>query len=60
MRLLGVALTVGGIVLAGWGAIAAFESPRRRAVAGSLGAPLGVLLAAIGAVLLLVPGFLDP
>ncbi len=60
MRILGLALAASGVVLAGWGAIAAFESPRRRALVGTLGAPLGVLLAALGAVLTFVPGFFDP
>lgn len=59
MRLLGLLSTVAGVSLAGWGALAAFESPRRRALAGIVAAPIGVAIAITGAVLLLVPGFLD-
>ncbi len=60
MRVLGLALTLGGAALAAWGAVAAFESPRRRALAGLAGGPLGVVLAVVGAVLLIVPGLLEP
>ncbi len=60
MRLFGLTLTLGGAALAAWGGVAAFESPRRRAVAGLAGGPLGVALAIVGAVLLLAPGFLEP
>lgn len=59
MRWVGVVLVTSGVALAGWGVKAAFESPRRRAVAGALAAPVGVLVALLGVVLVCVPGFLS-
>jgi len=48
-------LVVVGVVGAAWGVWAAFQQPRPWV--GTVVAPLGILLALVGALLLFVPGF---
>jgi hypothetical protein len=55
MIALGAVLLLAGIVAGGWGVFTAFERPRPWL--GAAVAPLGILCALLGALLIFVPGF---
>jgi hypothetical protein len=58
MRALGAALILVGGAATTWGARAAVERRRPVDLVGALVAPAGVLVALVGGVLLVEPGFL--
>ncbi len=57
MRFVGLALFVIGVAASGWLVRVSVEAPKRRGTLAGLAAPVAVLIALVGALLIFVPGF---